>query len=41
MDHFIKSIGLIVLCFLTIGILIPYFVYWNAKYFVDHLEIEA
>jgi uncharacterized membrane protein YjgN (DUF898 family) len=41
MDYFIKSIGLFVLCALTLGILFPYFVYWNAKYFVDNLEIEA
>lgn len=40
MDYFIKSIGLFVLSILTLGILMPYWVYWQMKYFVDNLEIE-
>ncbi len=40
-DYFFKSIGLLILCVLTFGILTPYFLYWNAKYFVNNLEVEA
>jgi uncharacterized membrane protein YjgN (DUF898 family) len=40
-DYFLKSIGMLILCILTFGILIPYFLYWNAKYFVNNLEVEA
>ena len=41
LDYFLKSIGLLILCILSFGILLPYYVYWNAKYFVNHLEVEA
>ncbi len=40
-DYFIKSLGLIVLTVITFGLLAPYLVWWQAKYFVNHLEIEA
>ena len=39
--HFLKAVGLFVLCILTLGILTPYYFYWTAKYFVNNLEIEA
>jgi uncharacterized membrane protein YjgN (DUF898 family) len=41
LDYFIKSILLLILCIITFGLLTPYFLYWNAKYFVNNLEIEA
>ena len=41
MVYFIKSIGLFVLYALILGILIPFFVYWIAMYFVDNLKIEG
>lgn len=40
LDYFLKFIGLLVLCALTFGLMTPYLVYWNIKYFVDNLEIE-
>jgi uncharacterized membrane protein YjgN (DUF898 family) len=39
-EYFITSIGLLVLSFITLGIMFPYFMYWQYKYFVSHLEIE-
>jgi uncharacterized membrane protein YjgN (DUF898 family) len=39
-DYLIKSLGLFVLTILTLGILLPYLIYWQMKYFVDNLEIE-
>lgn len=39
-EFFLMSLGLLVLCLLTIGILFPYYIYWQYKYFVSHLEIE-
>ena len=39
-DYFFTSLGLLVVSILTFGILIPYWVYWQYKYFFDHLEIE-
>ena len=39
-DFFWKSIGLFLLCIVTLGILLPYFIYWQVKYFVNNLEIE-
>jgi uncharacterized membrane protein YjgN (DUF898 family) len=41
LDYFIKSIVLFILCALPFGLLLPYFFYWNTKYFVNNLEIEA
>lgn len=40
-EYFIYSLGLLLLEAITLGILTPYYFYWNAKYFVSHLEIEA
>lgn len=39
-EFFIMSLGLLVLTFITFGIMFPYYVYWQYKYFVSHLEIE-
>lgn len=39
-DYFLKSLGLLVLSLLTLGILLPYWAYWSIKYFVTHLEVE-
>jgi uncharacterized membrane protein YjgN (DUF898 family) len=39
-DYFIKSVGLMALTAITFGLLLPYFIYWQAKYFADNLEIE-
>ena len=39
-EYFIYNIGLSVLTFITFGLAIFYQIYWNQKYFVDHLQIE-
>ncbi len=39
-DFFLKSLALLILSILTLGLLLPYYVYWQYKYFVTHLEIE-
>jgi uncharacterized membrane protein YjgN (DUF898 family) len=39
-EYFLMSLGLLVLSFVTLGIMLPYFVYWQMKYFVANLEIE-
>jgi uncharacterized membrane protein YjgN (DUF898 family) len=39
-EFFVMSLGLIVLSIITVGIMLPYFFYWQYKYFVSHLEIE-
>jgi uncharacterized membrane protein YjgN (DUF898 family) len=39
-DYFLKALGILVLCVLTVGILTPYYFYWTFKYFFDHLELE-
>ncbi|MBE0574204.1 DUF898 family protein [Candidatus Dojkabacteria bacterium] len=39
-DYFIKFLGLSVLTVITLGLLLPYLVYWQVKYFVDNLELE-
>lgn len=39
-EFFIMSLGLLVLSVITFGILLPYLVYWQFKYFFTHLEIE-
>jgi len=38
-DYFLKSLGLLVLCVVTCGILLPYYAYWNMKYFFTRLEV--
>ena len=39
-EYFLVSLGLLVLSFLTAVILLPYWVFWSAKYFFTRLEIE-
>jgi uncharacterized membrane protein YjgN (DUF898 family) len=39
-EFFLMSLGLLVLSVITFGLLIPYFIYWQYKYFVSHLEVE-
>ena len=39
-EFFFISIGLIFLSIITIGLFLPYLVYWQFKYFFDHMEIE-
>jgi len=38
-EYFLMSLGLLVLCFITFGIALPYYAYWNMKYFFSKLEI--
>ncbi len=40
-DYFFKTLGLAILTILTFGLLFPYLAWWQAKYFFNHLEIEA
>lgn len=40
MEYFLMSLGLLVLSFVTLGLALPYYVYWSAKYFFTHMEIE-
>ena len=40
-DYFFKTLGLLLLIVITFGLLAPYFAWWQAKYFVNHLEVEA
>jgi uncharacterized membrane protein YjgN (DUF898 family) len=40
-EYFIMSLGLLLLSIITFGLALPYAVYWHAKYFVAHLELEA
>ncbi len=40
LGFFIKSLSLMALSVLTVGIAFPYYVYWSCKYFVNNLEIE-
>lgn len=39
-EFFFTSLGLLILSILTLGILIPYYMYWQYKYFFTHLEIK-
>lgn len=39
-EYFLISLGLLILCVITFGLLIPYFTYWNFKYFFTKLELE-
>ena len=39
-DYFLKSLGLLVLSIFTLGLAIPYWMYWQWKYFFDHMEME-
>jgi uncharacterized membrane protein YjgN (DUF898 family) len=40
-EFFIMSLGLLLLSAVSFGLLLPYAVYWHAKYFVTHLELEV
>jgi len=39
-EYFLMSLGLMILSICTVGILVPYWVYWSIKYFFDRMEIE-
>lgn len=39
-EYFLMAIGLLVLSVITVGLLLPYFIYWQVKYFFTHMEIE-
>lgn len=39
-EFFLISLGLMLLSLITLGLALPYFVYWQFKYFVSNLEIE-
>ena len=39
-EYFLISLGLLVLSVITFGILLPYWMYWQYKYFFAHMEIE-
>ncbi len=39
-DYFIKTLVLVLLTLVTFGLLTPYLIWWQAKYFFNRLEIE-
>jgi len=39
LEWFIWNIGLVVITIITFGIATPYLIYWNHKYFFEHLAI--
>lgn len=39
-EFFLASLGLWLLSAITIGIALPWAIWWQAKYFFTHLEIE-
>ena len=39
-EYFFKSLGLAVLTVLSFGLLLPYYVYWNFKWFFTKMEVE-
>lgn len=39
-EYFFISLGLLILSVLTLGILLPYWVYWSFKYFFTRLELH-
>ena len=39
-EYFLISLGLLVLSVITFRILLPYWMYWQYKYFFAHMEIE-
>jgi len=41
MEFFIYNVGLTVLSIVTFGLALIYQTYWNGKYFISHIEIEA
>ena len=40
-EYFIMSLGLLLLSVITLGIALPYWVYWSFKYFFTKLEIDG
>ncbi len=38
--YFFTAIGLLVLSIITLGLFLPYYMYWSLKYFFEKLEIE-
>jgi len=40
-EYFIMSLGLLLLSVLTLGIALPYWIYWLNKYFFTRLEIDG
>lgn len=41
LEYFIMSLGLLLLSIITLGLALPYFAYWNFKYFFTHMDIEV
>ena len=39
-EYYFKALLLLFVSAFTLGILIPYWIYWNVRYFSRHLEIE-
>ncbi len=39
-EYFVVSLGLLVLSALTLGLALPYWMYWSFKYFFNKLELE-
>ena len=39
-EYFFTSLGLMVVSILTLGLLLPYWIYWSFKYFFTRLELE-
>lgn len=39
-DYFVKALLLLIASAITFGILIPYWIYWNVRYFARNFEIE-
>ena len=40
-EYFIMSLGLLLLSVITLGLAIPYLVFWSFRYFFTRLEIEG
>ncbi len=40
-EYFLMSLGLLVLSVITLGIALPYWIYWSFQYFFTKLEIEG
>lgn len=38
LDWFLWNLFLVFLTVVTLGIALPYMIYWNQKYFFEHLE---
>ncbi|MFM2207190.1 MAG: hypothetical protein RL213_1165 [Bacteroidota bacterium] len=40
-EYFLMALGLCVLTLLTLGIALPYLIYWSNRYFFTKLEIDG